>query len=169
MSLQEKLQSFIKEWNNIFFPDGKYQSSPLTISVTFHLPNGKDVSFQAEATPRTTINDLARAYAKNGVQMEQVAAKPKEEKELDIEVKTGATESPMVEIEKKIEDKVLDIKHVAYRNNEYIVQHYIVSTTERHKIINAMSKADIGVNTPTGRGVLKKYREGDVIIPGEEE
>ena len=149
---------FTEAWNKAFFPEGKYQEGHLEVEIKLILPAGEQVSFHARATPRTNINQLARAYSKSAV---TIIGQPEAKEQKQEEVQTQE--------EKTHHDEVLAIEHILYRNNEYIVKHFKKDGAEQFAINNILSNADIGVNTPVGKGVLKKFRNGAFKDWGEEE
>lgn len=163
--MSTKTKDFIAAWNGLFFPNGKYKEAFLTVQVTIELPTGEIATFNAShVTPKTNINELARSYV---AQAQAPAENGVEDAALSHD-KTGVEEkSPK---KKEVEDDVIANEHIKYRNNEYLVQHYIASGEEKFTIKNLLSNADIGTNTITGRGILKKYRakKNSVESPPEE-
>jgi hypothetical protein len=162
MDNQGNKKDFGEAWNLTFFPQGKYREGNLEVAITLFLPSGEKAQFHARVTPRTNINSLAAAYVSQATNIIPNDEKPTPEPKAT--AKKTKEEAPPVETKKEL----VAIEHILYRNNEYIVTHLKSEDEDEYSIKN-LHGATIKTSTIAGRGILKRYKNGEFKRMEEEE
>lgn len=148
MSISEK---FKRAYNGHFFPEGKTgHAASATITLTITL-NGQPFTLsELEVTPQTRIHDIATWYA--GLQ--HTDEQPAQE---SLTEKTAPAKPNRNRLD------LLGIRHLDYRNTEYMIQHLMEDGKELFVIQNLKTANFIGQDTVTGRSIIKAYRAANFM------
>lgn len=143
-------KEFIEAWNKAFFTEkGELNNATLDIEIVISFPGGTAQFGMRGLTPKTRINEIARAYAdalpEGGVGQEETI---NENPQLD---------APPAPPARQIKDVVAN-EHISYRNNNYLVQHYRIDEVDFYNIFNQDKNKVISPRSVTSRAILKRYR-----------